>query len=186
MFDCYNNTLRQLVDKHVPVVTVTDYSRPKSPWFDRECHVMKIRTRRREKIHRRQRTGASEWDWREQYQLQRRLFSLKFTNFWTANIHSCGSNNKLLWSRLLGLLHPADSEVYEHPAEKLAQHFENKVDRIRSSTANAAEPTITYCSVCEPLTIQISDVRGDRESVKKCTSKAVFIGFRANLAGQAT
>ena len=58
----------------------------------------------------------------------------------------------MLWSRLRGLLHPSDSEVCEHPAEKLAHHFENKVDRIRSSTANAAEPAITDHSVCEPLT----------------------------------
>jgi hypothetical protein len=153
LFDCYNNTLKQLVDKHVPVVTVTDYSRPKSPWYDRECHVIKIKTRRLEKIHRRQRTGASEWDWREQYQLQRRLFSLIFTNFWTGKIHSCRSNNKMLSSRLHGLLHPANSEGCEHPAEKFAQHFENKIDRIRSSTANAAELTITDRSVCEPLTL---------------------------------
>ena len=58
----------------------------------------------------------------------------------------------MLWSRLRGLLHPADSEVCEHPAEKFAHHFENKVDRIRSSTANAAEPAIIDRSVCEPLT----------------------------------
>jgi hypothetical protein len=77
---------------------------------------------------------------------------LKFTNFWTGKIHSCGSNNKMLWPRLRGLLHPANSEVCEHPAEKFAQHFENKIDRIRSSTANAAEPIITDRSVCEPLT----------------------------------
>jgi hypothetical protein len=113
---------------------------------------MKTKTRRLEKIHRRQHTAASEWDWREQYQLQRRLFSSKFTNFWAGKIHSCGTNNKMLWSRLRGLLHPADIEVSEHPAEKFAQHFENKVDRIRSSTANAPSPVITDRSVCDPLT----------------------------------
>ena len=36
LFDCYNITLKQLVDRHVPVVTVTSYSRPTAPWFDRE------------------------------------------------------------------------------------------------------------------------------------------------------
>jgi hypothetical protein len=61
LFNLYNNTLKQLVDKHVPVVTVTNYSRPKSPWFDRDCNVMKTKTRRLEKIHRRQRTGATTY-----------------------------------------------------------------------------------------------------------------------------
>ena len=31
MFDCYNNTLRQLVNQHVPVITVTNYSRSTVP-----------------------------------------------------------------------------------------------------------------------------------------------------------
>jgi len=41
----------------------------------------------------------------------------------------------MLWSRLRGFLHPADSEVREHLAEVFTLHFESKVDRIRSSTA---------------------------------------------------
>ena len=75
----------------------------------------------------------------------------------------------MLWSRLRGLLHPVNSEVCEHPAEKFAQHFENKVDRIRSSTANAAEPTITDRSVCKPL-IQFKQVTS--EEVQKVLQSA--------------
>ena len=33
LLDCYNTTLKQLVDRHVPVVTVTSYSRPTAPWY---------------------------------------------------------------------------------------------------------------------------------------------------------
>ena len=46
----------------------------------------------------------------------------------------------------------ADSEVNDHSAEIFAQHFESKVDRIRSSTANVPAPLITDRPVQEPLT----------------------------------
>jgi len=36
LFDYYNTTLKLLVDRHVPVVTVTYYSQLTAPWFDRE------------------------------------------------------------------------------------------------------------------------------------------------------
>jgi len=94
MFDCYNNTLRQLVNQHVPVITVTNYSRSTAPWFDRDCHLTKAKTRRFEKIYRRKGTCASEWDWREQYQKQRHLYSSKFASYWSNKIDSCGDNNK--------------------------------------------------------------------------------------------
>ena len=151
LFDCYNNTLQQLVAQHVPVVTVTDYSRPTAPWYDRDCHLIKAKTRRLEKIYRLKRTAASEWDWREQYQQQRRFYSSKFTSFWTGKIDSCGNNNRMLWSRLRGLLHPPDSAVLEHSADDFAQHFTNKVDRIRASTASAPAPSIIDRSIPQPL-----------------------------------
>ena len=46
LFNCYNTTLTRLVDLRAPVVTVTSYSRPTAPWFDRDCHLAKVKTRR--------------------------------------------------------------------------------------------------------------------------------------------
>lgn len=152
LFDCYNITLKQLVDRHVPVVTVTSYSRPTAPWFDRECSLVKTKTRRLEKIFRMKHDGASEWNWREQFQLQRRLYSAKYTSYWTGKIESCGNDSKMLWSRLRCLLQPADNAVVEHSADDFAQQFRNKVERIRASTANAPAPLIAERSVPEPLT----------------------------------
>jgi len=86
LFDYYNITLKQLVDRHVPVVTVTSYTRPTAPWFDQECSRVKTKTRRLEKIFRQKRDGASEWDWLKQFQLQRLFYSNKFTKYWTEKI----------------------------------------------------------------------------------------------------
>lgn len=151
LFDCYNTTLKQLVDRHVPVVTVTSYSRPTAPWYDRDCNLMKAKTRRLEKIFRRRQDSASEWEWREQFQLQRQLFAAKYTSYWTNKIDSCGTDSKMLWSRLRCLLQPAGGPVIDHSADDFAQHFANKVERIRASTANACRPLITGRSVSEPL-----------------------------------
>jgi len=46
LFNCYNTTLTRLVDLRAPVVTVTSYSRPATPWFDRDRHLAKVKTRR--------------------------------------------------------------------------------------------------------------------------------------------
>ena len=153
MFDCYNNTLRQLVNQHVPVITITmtNYWRSTSPWFDSDCHLTKAKTRRFEKIYRRKGTCASEWDWREQYQKQRHLYSSKFASYWSNKIDSCGDNNKSLWTRLRSLLHPSDSASFQHSADDFAHNFINKVDQIRASTANAPVPIITARSVSQPL-----------------------------------
>ena len=46
LFACYDETLTQLLDKHAPVIYVTQYARPSSPWFNTECHLAKVRTRK--------------------------------------------------------------------------------------------------------------------------------------------
>ena len=79
------------------------------------------------------------------------LNSDKFTKYWTQKINSCGSDSKMLWSRLRGLLHPVNGAI-EHSADDFAHQFMNKVERIRASTANAPAPLITKRSVSEPLT----------------------------------
>jgi hypothetical protein len=152
LFDCYNTTLKQLVDRHVPVVTVTSYSRPNAPWFDRECSQAKAKTRRFEKIFKKKHDGASEWKWLEQFQLQRLLYSSKFITFWTDRINACGRDSKMLWSRLRGLLQPANEAMIEHSPEQFADQFTKKVERIRSSTARAPTPLITKRSISNPLT----------------------------------
>jgi len=48
-FECYDRTLSSLLDKHAPEILVTQYARPRSPWFDTECHLMKVKTRKLEK-----------------------------------------------------------------------------------------------------------------------------------------
>ena len=37
LFDIYDDTIRRIVDKHVPTFTTTVLDNKLSPWFDSEC-----------------------------------------------------------------------------------------------------------------------------------------------------
>lgn len=52
-FDCYDVTLRQLIDKHAPRAIQRCRRRTSAAWFDGECREMKRATRRLEKTYRR-------------------------------------------------------------------------------------------------------------------------------------
>jgi len=56
-----------------------------------------------------------------------------------------------MWSRLRSLLHPPNGAIIEHSAYEFAQQITNKVERIRTSIADAPAPVITKRSVSEPL-----------------------------------
>src|SRR5664279_5786392 len=98
---------------HAPSVNVTLYGLSTAPWFDTECHLAKVRTRKLEKLYRSQRTPQTEKEWREQFLCQRRLYQTKFTSYWKTAIESC-SNSKSLWSKLRCLLHPSNSAVFQY------------------------------------------------------------------------
>ena len=154
-FACYNNTLSSLLEKHAPVVTVKQYSRPLSPWFDTECHVMKTKTRKLEKQYRAQPNTVTESAWRSQFRHQRILFQTKYISHWKFVIESAKGNSKTLWSKLRCLLQsPSDatsSDVPEHSAEEFANYFVDKIEKIRQSTQAAPLPVINSRFVAENL-----------------------------------
>jgi hypothetical protein len=103
-FECYDKTLAELLNVHAPIVWVKQYARPSSPWFDTECHLMKVKTRKLEKIYRHHKTTTNESNWRLQFRLQRQFFQTKFTEYWKFTVESNAGNSKMLWSKLRCLL----------------------------------------------------------------------------------
>jgi hypothetical protein len=151
-FSCYDDTLSKLLDKHAPSVTVTKYSRPASPWFDTECHLMKVKTRKLEKQYRAHPNSASEATWRSQFTRQRALYQRKFNSYWKRVINSTTGNSKTMWSKMRCLLEvPSDASNNEHSADDFAEFFLKKIDTIRKSTSNAPPPVITIRPVSNQL-----------------------------------
>ena len=75
--NCYNSTIRALIDKHAPVVIKRVTARSSARWYDGECRDMKRQTRKLERKYRRLRTTESETAWRQQFDAQRRLYQSK-------------------------------------------------------------------------------------------------------------
>jgi len=86
LFTCYNDVLRSLLDKHVPVKSVVVRRRPQSPWFDGECRNMKRATRRLERKHRTTHSPTDYSAWRAQLDSQRSLFQTKYAEYWKSAI----------------------------------------------------------------------------------------------------
>jgi len=144
-FKCYDQTLSTLINKHAPPIIVKQYSRPSSPWFDTECHLAKVKTRKLEKFYRSNPDPVSEAAWRSQFSSQRILFQSKLNNYWKTTIDSCSGNNKTLWAKLRCLFDvPSsdDSTISKYSANDFANYFVNKIDTIRQTTSSAPAPAI--------------------------------------------
>jgi len=96
LFDCYNCINSDILDRLAP------YGRTVSPWYDRECYVTKLKTRRLEKAYRCHPNPSALTFWRTQFNRQRSLYQNKFINHWSEKINS--SNGKALWAHLNCLL----------------------------------------------------------------------------------
>jgi hypothetical protein len=177
LFDCYNTTLSTLLDKHAPTVLVTKYARPASPWFDTECHLVKTKTRKLEKLYRANPNSVTELAWRSQFRRQRVMFQSKFSSYWTSAIKSSAKNSKTLWSKLRCLLEiPTDdlSTEGDHSADEFADYFVNKIAEIRQSTVTAPPPIIAGRTVAHkldsfsPITPEEVMLLLNRSSNKQC------------------
>lgn len=155
LFDCYDKTLAELLDKHAPLHTVRIKARPSAPWLDAECRNMRAATRRLEKRYRRRPSTESRAAWQAQFREQRSLFQRKFVAHWSTAIDNCGGDYKALWSTLRPLLRPDSITASRLTADDHARYFAAKIDRIRASTAAAPPPRIVDRFIAEPL----SDLR---------------------------
>lgn len=151
LFACYDSTVSDILDKLAPFADVKQYARPTSPWYDRDCYVTKLQTRRLEKAYRRHPGPTTLARWREQFKRQRVMFQQKFVSHWSDKISSCAGDSKRLWSRLKCLLSPPESTVAAHSAGDLARHFSMKIDRIRQSTAGFKQPLVSARCINTPL-----------------------------------
>ena len=120
-------------------------------WYDRECYVTKLKTRRLEKAYRRHPNPSALTLWRTQFNRQRSLYQNKFINHWSEKINSSNGNGKALWAHLNCLLTRPKITTTTHSANSFADHFTQKIRRIRHSTSGYSTPTISDRSADVPL-----------------------------------
>jgi len=166
-YECYESTLRALLDKHVPLQSKRVRTRASARWYDSECREVKRTTRRLERRYRRLRTPDSMTAWSQQFCVQRQLYQTKFESFWSQTVDACKNSSRDLWRAVNDMLQPPSSSgPQQQPdtsqklcADDFASFFRDKVAAIRASTASAASPTIIAqrqapsLSTFEPVTV---------------------------------
>jgi len=150
MSQLYDAEISALVDRHVPTHTVTCRRRPSDPWFDADCRSAKREVRRLERVARRvdqadvAASTAANDAWTAKRRAYRALQRRKREAFWQFKVESERSAPRQLWKSvdtLLGRGRVPPSGVIT--AEEFHQFFDEKVEGVRSSTADAPPPVYT-------------------------------------------
>jgi len=160
--DGYNTTLRDLIDKHVPLRIKRLQARRSARWFDQKCRESKRLTRKLEQKYRHLRTADTRAAWRQQFDAQRQLYQSKFTTFWLSTVENSQQNSRALWRTVNTMLHPpCQHATTKLTATDFANFFRSKVANrhVRAATASANPPVInprpsTSFSQFQPATIE--------------------------------
>ena len=70
LFDLYDITMKELLDRHAPLRIVTVRKKTDCPWFDADCNASKKITRKLERGFKRTKRLEDETSWREQIKKQ--------------------------------------------------------------------------------------------------------------------
>src|SRR5664279_1393996 len=166
MFDLYDATLRRILDDHVPAENIVIKERPLSPWFDSECRAARRKARMHERRYRRTNTAADCQAWIRALERKKDLVRAKQEAYWNLRISSNASKPRKLWRCLDNLLLRNEKKTTQShaviTADKLSAFFDEKVQSVRKSTENAAQPvihefadqTFTEFSECSPADVR--------------------------------
>ena len=127
LFTLYDVTLRSLLNKHAPHKIVR--LRPvesSARWYGADCCAEKTKTRRLEKIHRRQRTPESLAARQQQFAHLRSVLDQRFTTYWTQTINDNKHDMRALWSQVNTLLKPLPSLILQTLSTDSAHTSERK------------------------------------------------------------
>ena len=126
LVNCYDQTLKSLIDRHAPLAKVVIRSRPTAPWYDASCVNFKVNTRL-ERFYRARRIPTLFDAWRNQLKYQRYYMQERYREYWTNAITDNLHNSKLLWSKVSGLLEAQpQSSTFKTYGQRLRQSLSDK------------------------------------------------------------
>jgi len=96
LFRIYDDTLRRIVNEHVPAYTASVRDRRLSPWFDDECRQSLRRSRAFERRYRRSCTAKDRLAWIRQVCAMHALYQAKENRYWSDRIVANAGNSKKL------------------------------------------------------------------------------------------
>ena len=146
----YNSVLQSLLDRHAPVTTTTRRQRKSDAWFDDECRMKKRETRHLERKFKGRKGDTSRVDWLAAQKDYRKTMAKKRSGYWQTKIESERCNPRRLW-RSLKLVSGDDSGHVEtdYKADDFANFFQEKIEKVRSTTCSVSAPDIQVTSHTE-------------------------------------
>ena len=175
----YEREITSILDRMVPVRTVTCRQRPSDPYYDEECRTMKRHVRRFERASSQAHklvaaatmptadvvaaAAAADAAWRTERRSYRDLCNRKREAFWRMKVDAEHSTPRQLWQSIDVLM--GRGLVPESPAMDacdLHRFFDDKIAAVRAATADAPPPTFTPaptgCSMSAFRAVSIADV----------------------------
>ena len=179
----YDDQITVVLDRLIPVRTVTCRRRPSDPWFDSDCRAAKRLTRRLERAARRTDPAdaaaatAATAAWTQQRRLYTDLLRSKRESFWQAKVEAERSSPRQLWKSIDALMGRGRVQSCDTiGAAEFHHFFETKVNGVRDATADAPLPSFSSvssdCSLLEFQQLTIDDVVAVVRSLpdKQCSS----------------
>ena len=151
LFNIYTSTIRETLDRLVPLHDIVSRFRPSTPWFDAECRSVKRGARLLERRYRRTKDPEDRLAWIHALREKHSFFMSKENSYWENAVKSNSSNPKKLRRSVSTILGEPAKQTATHSTFSAAEFLtflEQKVETIRSDTAGSAPPifTPTDCS----------------------------------------
>ena len=143
LHNCYEDTLRSLLDHHAPLLTRTVTLRPAAPWYNNDITREKVKRRKLERLWcKTQLTVHREMYVQQCVNVNKLIYDSKML-FYSDIIENNSNNQRILFSSIQRMLNLKSSKkLPSHDsakdlAESFAEFFSNKVEVIRQSFTSA-------------------------------------------------
>ena len=147
LLDWYESTLSGLLEQHVPIKKRVVTIRPAAPWYNDQIRTEKAKTRKLERIWRKNKLTINREMFVEQCKCVNRLISDSRMKFYANTIKDNSSNPRVLFSTFVKLLHlKATPKLPSHENAIVLAFFENKVQSLRENMLEVNDsPQVLTC-----------------------------------------
>ena len=150
--DAYNSDIRNVINKHAPLVTKEIILRPSSPWYTDELRAAKRERRKAERRWRRTKLTVHREMFLEVCQCSNELLLDVKKQYYRSKVEDYGNDPKRLFALTKHLM--GDTNECQLPksdsntvlANQFCDFFHGKIDAIRDYLSNNRDPSATFSS----------------------------------------
>jgi len=156
LFSTYETVLRQVADSLASQHALRLRTGRSAPWFDADCRAARRNCRRLERRYRRSRSADNRRSWVDTVRQRLQLYRAKKEAYWLNRLEQNRRSPPQLWRSLSTVL-GRDRDVTGatgHTADGFAKYFAQKIDDVRTATANHASPSVIQTANSTLLTFR--------------------------------